>query len=143
MNMTSDKKIKELQDKINAWQTSKTEEVLVKEDEMMLMANYLSEIEKIQKDFKRKDLAKLIGTSASYLSQVFRGDKPLNFYTIAKIQRALKIRFDVRAVPSNQSFILMDSKGLDSTPLNRIASSNLYSVKGGQQTGITDYAMEA
>lgn len=76
--------------------------------EYMLMASYLSEIERIQKkrdhQMTRKELATRIGTSASYLTQVFRGDKPLNFRTLAKIQEALNIRFlitvfDTQAVP--------------------------------------------
>ena len=65
--------------------------------ELLLMAKFLSEIEQQQKlkDIDRKTLAALIGTSPSYLTQVFRGDKPLNFKTLAKIQTVLNIRFDV------------------------------------------------
>jgi transcriptional regulator with XRE-family HTH domain len=67
--------------------------------ELMLMAKFLSEIEQQQKlkDIDRKTLAALIGTSPSYLTQVFRGDKPLNFKTLAKIQAVLNIRFEVSA----------------------------------------------
>lgn len=39
----------------------------------------------------------MIKTSGSYLTQVFRGDKPLNFITLAKIQKALNIRFEISA----------------------------------------------
>jgi ribosome-binding protein aMBF1 (putative translation factor) len=94
-----------LQDKIRALQASKTEEELLQEETAILMANYLSEIERYQRDhaITRKDLAAKIKTSASYLTQVFRGDKPLNFYTIAKIQRALSIRFRVIAIPQEAS----------------------------------------
>jgi transcriptional regulator with XRE-family HTH domain len=65
--------------------------------ELMLMAKFLSEIEQHQKlkDIDRKTLAALIGTSPSYLTQVFRGDKPLNFKTLAKIQAVLNIKFEV------------------------------------------------
>jgi transcriptional regulator with XRE-family HTH domain len=67
--------------------------------ELMLMAKFLSEIEQQQKlkDIDRKNLAVLIGTSPSYLTQVFRGDKPLNFKTLARIQAVLNIRFEVSA----------------------------------------------
>lgn len=94
--MTSDIKNK-LRDKLKSWESSKTPEDLIKEDEYILMANYLSEIERVKSKlgFTRKSLAKEINTSASYLTQVFRGDKPLNFYTLAKIQKALGIRFQV------------------------------------------------
>lgn len=69
-------------------------------DEYMLMANYLSEIERLlgEKSLNRKELAIQIGTSPSYLTQVFRGDKPLNFKTLAKIQKALNIRFEIQTI---------------------------------------------
>lgn len=97
--------LKELQDKIQALQTGKTEEELLEEETAILMANYLSEIERYQRDhaITRKDLAAKIKTSASYLTQVFRGDKPLNFHTIAKIQKVLSIRFRVIAMPLEAS----------------------------------------
>lgn len=90
---------KQIQDKIKDRLLSKSEEDLIREDEHILMDNYLSEIERIQKisGLNRKNLAQQIKTSPSYLTQVFRGDKPLNFYTLAKIQKALKIRFTVTA----------------------------------------------
>ena len=68
-------------------------------DAHILMAGFLSEIERVQKqkNISRKSLAERINTSASYLTQVFRGDKPLNFVTIAKIQKTLDIRFDIQA----------------------------------------------
>jgi transcriptional regulator with XRE-family HTH domain len=69
-------------------------------DELLLMAKFLSEIEQQQKlkDIDRKTLAKLIGTSPSYLTQVFRGDKPLNFKTLTKIQTVLNIRFELSVI---------------------------------------------
>ncbi|NCW88573.1 MAG: XRE family transcriptional regulator, partial [Chitinophagia bacterium] len=50
----------------------------------------------VKKKITRKLLAQLIGTSPSYLTQVFRGDKPLNFMTLAKIQKALNVSFVTR-----------------------------------------------
>lgn len=96
--------IEEIKAAFNSLRESKTEEELIKEDEYILMANYLSEIERIKStlSFTRKDLAKKINTSPSYLTQVFRGDKPLNFYTLAKIQRALKIKFSVKILFKNE-----------------------------------------
>ena len=69
-------------------------------DELLLMAKFLSEIEQQQKlkDIDRKTLAKLIGTSPSYLTQVLRGDKPLNFKTLTKIQTVLNIRFELSVI---------------------------------------------
>jgi len=80
-------------------ESSKTEDALIKEDAYVLQADYLSEIERLYMDggLNRKELAEKIKISPSYLSQVFRGDKPLNFLTLAKIKRALNLRFDLQA----------------------------------------------
>lgn len=77
-----------------------TEEEQINLDEYMLMAKYLSEIENIliEKSLTKKALANKIGTSPSYLTQVFRGDKPLNFKTLAKIQTVLNIQFEVHTI---------------------------------------------
>ncbi len=94
--MKSNKEISEAKSKFRALLTESNEEEGVHHDAYMLMAGFLSEIERVQLiiGVNRKELAEKIGTSPSYLTQVFRGDKPLNFYTLAKIQRALKIRFN-------------------------------------------------
>lgn len=87
----------------------KSEDELLHEEEYVLMANYLSEIERLHRlaglKFTRKELATKIGTSASYLTQVFTGMKPLNFKTIAKIQKHLGIRFTVTAEEVSKSAI--------------------------------------
>lgn len=100
MNMNYDK-FKEIENEIKSLSNSETEEESINHDAFMLMAGYLSEIEKLQSihNFRRNKIAKLTGISSSYLTQVFRGNKPLNFNTLAKIQRALKIRFEVYAQP--------------------------------------------
>lgn len=78
---------------------NKTEQELIKEDAYVLQANYLSEIERLYKDkaLNRKELAEKIDVTPSYLTQVFRGDKPLNFITLAKIKRALNLHFEIKA----------------------------------------------
>jgi ribosome-binding protein aMBF1 (putative translation factor) len=72
----------------------------IKHDAYILMAGYLSEIELILRKYKisKKVLANKIECSPSYLTQVFRGDKPLNFLTLAKIKDELNIRFEVRVI---------------------------------------------
>lgn len=66
----------------------------------MLMFRFLSKIEKItdERKISRKELAKQIGVSPSYLTQLYRGVKPLNMETLAKIELALDFRFDIKAV---------------------------------------------
>ena len=46
-------------------------------------------------DLSKKDLAEAIGTSASYITQLFNGSKILNLNTLAKLQNALDIKFKV------------------------------------------------
>ncbi len=47
------------------------------------------------KNITRKELAKMIGTSASYITQVFSADKTINFITLAKIKDVLGIDFAI------------------------------------------------
>jgi transcriptional regulator with XRE-family HTH domain len=63
----------------------------------IIMAKFLEKIQEIaaQKGLKKKDLAQKIGTSASYITQLYRGHKLLNLMTLAKLQRALDIEFDI------------------------------------------------
>lgn len=84
-----------------------TEEEQINLDEYILMAKYLSEIENIliEKSLTKKALANKIGTSPSYLTQVFRGDKPLNFKTLAKIQTVLNIHFEVHIIKNENQNI--------------------------------------
>ncbi len=70
----------------------------------LLSAIFLSEVEKEldRMGWTRKRLAKEIGTSASYLTQLFRGDRLLNLKTVAKIEQVLQITFEIRAKRSKQ-----------------------------------------
>ena len=63
----------------------------------IIMAKFLEKIQEIaaQKGLKKKDLAQKIGTSASYITQLYRGYKLLNLMTLAKFQSALDIEFDI------------------------------------------------
>lgn len=88
--MNSNNKVEQIKDKFKSFSERRSEEQKIKHNEYMLMASFLSEIETVQKqkDIKRNKLAELVDISVSYLTQVFRGDKPLNFHTVAKIQKA-------------------------------------------------------
>lgn len=70
----------------------------------LIMAKFLEKIQEIaaQKGLKKKDLAQKIGTSASYITQLYRGHKLLNLMTLAKLQRALDIEFDIAIKGSEQ-----------------------------------------
>lgn len=73
-------------------------------DAKIIMAKFLEKVQEIstQKGLKKKDLAEKIGTSASYITQLYRGHKLLNLMTLAKLQRALDIEFDVAIKGSDQ-----------------------------------------
>lgn len=72
-------------------------------DAHMLMFRFLSEVEKITDDrnISRRALAKLVGTSPSYITQLYRGNKIINLDLIGKLQKALDIKFEITAVPCN------------------------------------------
>ena len=98
MNMKSSSKevnsIQEAFDKIFAFESEADKN---EADAHLLMAKFLSKLQEVtdEKHINRKELANLIGTSASYLTQLFRGQKSLNFSTLAKLQNALNIEFEI------------------------------------------------
>lgn len=100
MNTKSNKDVKVLVENIKHTLNTISEEDQIDIEASVLMLNFLAEIENIQKirGIDRMSLAKSINISPSYLTQVFRGNKPLNFKTLAKIQKALNIRFEVNSV---------------------------------------------
>ncbi|MDB5246423.1 MAG: helix-turn-helix domain protein [Segetibacter sp.] len=68
-------------------------------DARMISYRFLSEVEKIceEKNIKKKDLAEALGTSRSYITQLFRGNKQVNTYILAKLEDALDISFEINA----------------------------------------------
>lgn len=66
----------------------------------LLMFRFLSEVERIVsegKTLKNKDIALKLGVSPSYITQLLRGDKLMNFIMLAKIQKAFNITFEIKA----------------------------------------------
>jgi len=74
-----------------------TTEERVEHESQMLMFYFLSEIENIleQRGLNKAQLSKMIGCSSVWLTQIWRGEKKLNFETLAKIQVALDIKFNI------------------------------------------------
>ncbi len=103
MNMKSSKGHK-VSDKWHDILNFSTSEEATAHEAQMLMFRFISEIEKYQElqNCSRKALSQKIKTSPSYITQVFRGDKPLNFETLAKIQSALNITFHIHAYPRTE-----------------------------------------
>ena len=77
----------------------------VEQDSVLLMAQFLSafEMEMGKKQLRKKDLANMIGTSASYITQLFRGTKIINLETIAKIMTALDLHCEVNITGKQES----------------------------------------
>ena len=76
---------------------SKEEEL--EHEAKMIMFRFLSELEKLfpGKPIKKKELAKAINTSASFITQLYQGDKLVNLLTLAKIQEAYNLTFEIKA----------------------------------------------
>ena len=72
----------------------------IQDQARLIMAKFLSEVEKKYKEkgWKRKDLAAQLGTSPSYMTQLFRGTKLINLEMIAKMQDVLNIEFNITSI---------------------------------------------
>jgi transcriptional regulator with XRE-family HTH domain len=63
-------------------------------------------VEKISVDgkiIKNKELASKLGVSPSYITQLFNGDKLLNFTMLAKLQRVFNVTFEIKAKRNSPS----------------------------------------
>ncbi len=76
----------------------KMQEFDFNQERIMVQLRFMSEIEKEieERKISYKELADKIGTSASYITQLFKGTKKLNLDTIAKFQIALNKTFSVK-----------------------------------------------
>ena len=93
----------------------------------MIMFRFLSEVEEHSgaKKLKRNELASKLGVSSSYITQLFKGDKLLNFNMLAKIQKAFDITFQIKA-RKNESLYSVDSLNVDSLPPVPIESEGFW-----------------
>lgn len=81
------------------------------ENEAKIIASkILSEISEItkKKDLNRKKIADLIGTSASYLTQLYRGNKILNLVTLAKLKKKLNLNIEIKVTENNYDELYND-----------------------------------
>lgn len=64
----------------------------------MVSLRILSEVQKLldARNMTRKQLAEALGTSPSYLAQLFRADKMLNLEMIVKLERVLGLKCQIR-----------------------------------------------
>lgn len=77
-----------------------SEEEELEHDAQMLTFKFLEELERCYINgpkFKKKHLAKALDKSPSFISQLYSGDKLMNFTLLAKIQKAFDISFEIKA----------------------------------------------
>ena len=93
MNMTSKEKIA----KYSNYFINEVNDFDLEYETRMLMYRFISIIDEAMenKNISKKELASRIGTSASYITQLFNGNKIINLPTLAKIQHALGIEFKI------------------------------------------------
>lgn len=93
-----------LEEIIVSFKQEKTFEEKVEFEGQMLAFAFLSEIEREMeaKGMNRKDLAKAVGKSPGYITQLFRGNKLPNLNILAAMGIAVEKLFDVKAVDSLQ-----------------------------------------
>jgi len=70
--------------------------------------DFIEELSKMMEEQRmtKSELAEKIGTSKSYITQLFSGDKMVNLVFIAKIQRVFKINFNI--LPSKSSVYALE-----------------------------------
>jgi len=108
----------------------KSKEEEIEHEARMIMFRFLSEIEKLNgKPMKRKDLAKALETSPSYITQLFRGDKLINLTMLARIQDVFNITFEIKAksvVSSYESEVCSSAKGIQFRSKDANIGNQLY-----------------
>lgn len=69
-------------------------------DKEILSARFLSEIQIYldSKDISRKDFAKKMGVSASFVSQLFTSEKVVSIEFLAKVQQKLNLKFYISTI---------------------------------------------
>src|SRR5687768_12903058 len=71
----------------------------IEHNAQMISYRILSEVERVcdAKLIKKKDLAVLVGTSKSYITQLFRGTKQVNMQILARFEETLGISFEINS----------------------------------------------
>lgn len=113
----------------------KTNEEKIEHSAQMISYRILSEVEKVcdEKKINKKTLAEMVGTSRSYITQLFRGSKQVNTWIMARFEDALDISFDFR--------IRMDAETHEEF-LNKLLTKDLINNKRFQSQGYVWYCYE-
>lgn len=84
----------------------KNKEEELEHEAKMIMFRFLSELEKLsgENPIKKKELAKAIATSPSFVTQLYQGDKLINLLTLAKIEDAYNLTFEIKAKYNTENY---------------------------------------
>jgi transcriptional regulator with XRE-family HTH domain len=90
-------KNKSIKEQFDELLTYTNAEEQLEHDAQMLAFQFLSKIDKVMADrnISKKELAQKVGTSASFITQMFRGDRKPNWNILAKLQRELDLDFKI------------------------------------------------
>lgn len=99
MNTNSLKTSQDIKSAFSSLFENRTEQERRDDAAQMLSFRYLSEIERLMEAYgmTKRRLAEAVGTSPSYITQLFRGDRLLNFEMLARLEDALSVKFTVEA----------------------------------------------
>ena len=78
---------------------NRTEEQQREDAAQLLSFRLLSEVERVMNEcgLTKRQLATSVGTSASYITQLFRGDRLVNITMLARFEQVLGVQFVARA----------------------------------------------
>ncbi|MBK6627369.1 MAG: hypothetical protein IPJ87_11900 [Flavobacteriales bacterium] len=108
-----------------------SEEELLQMEALAIGHAYLSEAQRIMDErvMLRKELAQKMKVSASFLTQLFRGDRPVSDYHKAQLARILKIKWEVAAVAVRKSYAKPKAMSLAAEPVASYARTTKRRVK--------------
>ena len=91
-------------DKLNRMLEFKSEREKERLEEDLLNLKFITAIEEImeQKDVNKTDVAEILKSSRSYVSQLFSGNKMINIKTLTKIQKGLNVSFKIYAIDNKK-----------------------------------------
>jgi transcriptional regulator with XRE-family HTH domain len=91
-------------DKLSRMLEFKSEREKEKLEEELLNLKFITAIEEImeQKDVSKTNIADILKSSRSYVSQLFSGNKMINIKTLTKIQKGLNISFKIYAIDNKK-----------------------------------------
>ncbi|SFE97815.1 Helix-turn-helix [Chitinophaga sp. CF118] len=97
----------------------------------MISYKVLSEIEKVcnEKNINKQKLAAMVGTSKSYITQLFRGTKSINTHIMEKFEDALNISFEIKVKLNEESYSDFLGKQLSLDILSSVDLNDLIAKK--------------